>query len=232
MKSFNIFILVMLIATIGCKNEPQKEIIPAEIKPQIDTTKVIVKEVVKKEWDSISPDNVVAFLTEYGLQNKETIVQITTKYGKIKLRLYKNTPLHRANFIFLTKAGYFDTTIFYRVLLDFVIQGGNSEEYEMMKYRRKYREYQLPAEFRSNRTHKYGVLAAARPWENNPLKKSSPYEFYIIQGRRGAHHLDNEHTVFGEVVSGFSTIDKIANLETASDQWPYEDVFMKVEVLN
>lgn len=237
-----LFSILILITVISCNNKPKKEIIKEETTPQIEEIEVITKdtivkknikeEVVKKDWDSINPDNVVEFLTAYGRENKETVVQITTKYGKIKLRLYNNTPLHRANFIFLTKVGYFDTTLFYRVLENFVIQGGNSESLEMMNYRYKYRNYRLPTEFRSNRTHKYGALAAAREWENNPSKKSSPFEFYIIQGRKGAHHLDNEHTVFGEVISGYSTIDKIVKLETSSNEWPYEDVFMKIEVLN
>jgi len=113
-----------------------------------------------------------------------------------------------------------------------VIQGGNSENIEMMKFRRKYKNYRLPSEFRPNRTHKYGALAAARKWQNNPDKNSNPFEFYIIQKKDGAHHLDNEHTVFGEVISGWTAINKIAKLETSLDEWPYEDVHMKVEVLN
>ena len=113
-----------------------------------------------------------------------------------------------------------------------MIQGGNSEQLAMTKIRGKYKNYQLPSEFRSNRKHKYGALAAARRWQSNPSKKTTPFEFYIVQGRQGAFHLDNEHTVFGEVISGFSTIDKIASLETGIDEWPKEDVFMKVVVLD
>ncbi len=233
MKSHHSLILFVLIfGVFSCMKEQKKEILkkqPVQINHQ---KKVIKKEIKEKEWDSLKPDNVVSFLTEYGKQNKETIVLITTKYGKIKLKLYNDTPIHRANFIFLSKIGYFDTTIFYRVLEDFVIQGGNSENLKMMEYRRKYRNYRLPSEFRPNRTHKYGALACARRWQNNPDKKSTPFEFYIIQDKKGAHHLDNEHTVFGEVISGFSTINKIAKLETGIDEWPYEDVYMKVEVLN
>ena len=59
----------------------------------------------------------------------------------------------------------------------------------------------MQPEFRNHRKHKYGALAAARQWENNPNKLSSPFEFYIVHKRSGAHHLDNEHTVFGEVVT-------------------------------
>ena len=233
MKLSNIFIsILILIVAISCSKEPKKEIIKEEIIVPVDTPKIAIKEAIKKEWDSINKENVVEFLTAYGQQNKETVVLITTKYGKIKLRLYNDTPMHRANFIFLTKAGYFDTTIFYRVLEDFVIQGGNSENVAMANYRNKYKNYLLPAELKSNRKHKYGALAAARRWENNPTKKSSPFEFYIVQKKDGAHHLDNEDTVFGEVISGYSTINKIAKLETSTDEWPYEDVFMKVEVIN
>ena len=90
----------------------------------------------------------------------------------------------------------------------------------------------MPSEFLPHRKHKYGAIAAARDWENNPHKKSNPFEFYIIQSRDGGHHLDGEHTVFGEVISGYSTIDKIVNLKAGNDEWPLVDVFMKMEVLN
>ena len=66
---------------------------------------------------------------------------------------------------------------------------------------------------------------------HNPQKKSTAFEFYIVQNRKGAHHLDGEHTVFGEVTYGFETIDRIVNLEAGSDEWPLEDVFMKIEVV-
>jgi len=238
MKSILIpFLFIFSIVFVSCSKEqkketPKEELIILEKKKKIVKKEGHPKKVIKKEWDSITPDTVIPFLTEYGKQNKETIVLIKTKYGNIKLRLYKNTPIHRANFIFLAKAGYFDTTIFYRVLEDFVIQGGNSENIKMMKFRSKYKNYRLPPEFRKNHTHKYGALAAARKWDNNPKKLSNPFEFYIIQKKDGAHHLDNEHTVFGEVISGYSAINKIAKLKTSTDQWPYEDVYMKVEVLN
>lgn len=235
MNSLRIFILlVFFITLISCGKEQKKEFPKKEITPIIKVIKTEIKQkkIIKKDWDSITPSNVIPFLTAYGKQNKETIVLIKTKYGNIKLRLYNDTPIHRANFIFLAKGGYFDTTIFYRVLEDFVIQGGNSENIEMMKFRRKYKNYRLPPEFRPNRTHKYGALAAARRYVNNPNKTSNPFEFYIVQKKDGSHHLDNEHTVFGEVISGYSTINKIAKLETSTDEWPYEDVYMKVEVLN
>ena len=228
MKIFKLLILTLLITLFSnCKSETKSIKVKKSIKKTIEK-----KEVIKKEWDSIHPKNVEAFFTEYGKQNKETKVIIKTKFGNIKIRLYEDTPLHRANFIFLTKTNYFSTTVFYRVAPNFVIQGGNSDNLQTRKYRNKYKNYLLPTEFLPHRKHKYGALAAARDWEDNPDKLSSPFEFYIIQNKKGGHHLDNEHTVFGEVISGFYTIDKIANLEAGPDEWPKKDVYMKVEILN
>ena len=186
----------------------------------------------EKAWDSLNKHNVTTFLTAYGEKNKETKILISTDYGNIKIRLFKNTPLHRANFIFLTKIKYFDTTVFYRVAKNFVLQGGNSDNFQTVKDRYKYGNYKLPTEFRKNRKHNYGALAAARDWKKNPEKLSSPFEFYIVQNRKGAHHLNYEHTVFGEVISGFDTMDKIAKIKVGEDEWPEEDVNMKVEILD
>ena len=100
------------------------------------------------------------------------------------------------------------------------------------KQRRKYGNYLMKPEYRKNRTHKYGALAAAREYEDNPDKLSSPFEFYIVHNRKGSHHLDNNHTVFGEVISGFDTMDKIANVKVGVDQWPEDDVKMRIEILD
>jgi cyclophilin family peptidyl-prolyl cis-trans isomerase len=226
------FCLIVFISFLACNSDPKKDPLEKEIKPIIKKKEVPKKVIIKKEWDSLRPKNVVSFFTEYGKQNKETVVLLQTKYGNIKMKLYADTPIHRANFIFLSKIGYFNTTMFYRVAPDFVIQGGNSDNISMMRIRRKYRNYRLPPNFKKHRTHKYGALASARDWDNNPNKLSSPFEFYIIQKKDGAHHLDNEHTVFGEVMSGFSTMDKIANLRAGSDEWPKEDVYIKIDVLH
>src|SRR5688572_21257669 len=74
--------------------------------------------------------NVRAFLTEYGQANPETEVLISTSLGKMKVKLYEDTPLHRANFIRLVKGGYYNNTAFYRILRGFMIQGGHANELE------------------------------------------------------------------------------------------------------
>jgi len=184
----------------------------------------------EKELDTISKDNAVSFLEAYGKLNPETIVHIETRLGNLKIKLYPETPLHRASFVFLTKTGYFNTTAFHRIVPNFIVQGGNSDFPITRKLRMKY-NYRIPAEMKPNRTHKYGALAAARQWENNPNKISSPFEFYMIQDKRGSHHLDGEHTIFGEIMEGFDTMEKIAKLETDKKEWPLKEVFIKASVI-
>ena len=185
-----------------------------------------------KAWDSLNSKNTEAFLAEFGKQNPESKVLIKTKFGNIEIQLYNDVPIHRANFIFLTKIKYFNTTVIYRVAKNFVIQGGNSDNMYTQKQRRKYGNYLMKPEFKKNRKHKYGAVAAARQWENNPDKLSSPFEFYIVHKKDGAHHLNNEHTVFGEVISGFDTMDKISKVKVGVDEWPVNDIQMTIEILD
>lgn len=198
---------------------------------KIEKKKVVLEKEIIRPWDSLSSENTEVFLTEYGNQNPETNVLIKTRFGNIKLRLYEDVPVHRANFIFLTKIKYFNTTVIYRVAKNFVIQGGNSDNMYTQKQRRKYGNYLMQPEFKEHRRHAYGALAAARDWKKNPNKLSSPFEFYMVHDKNGAHHLDNEHTVFGEVVSGFDTMDKISKVKVGIDEWPVIDIKMTVEII-
>ena len=231
MKRISIFYLLLFLFLSACDSPEKKTAVAESSAKESGKSALVKKKKTPKKPESINDKNVVEFLTEYGKNNPETLVLLKTRLGNIKIRLYKDTPLHRANFIFLTKEGYFDTTCFYRVVPGFIIQGGNSENITTMRYRNKYHNYFIPAEFVKERKHKYGAVAMARDWENNPTKKSTAFEFYIVQDRNGAHHLDGEHTVFGEVISGFSVIDKIANLKAGGDEWPLDDVFIKMEVV-
>ena len=221
-----ILLLLFFVVFYQCEKEKKAPLKKAPLKLEKKEKRI------EKAWDSLNKHNVTTFLTAFGEKNKETKILIRTDYGNIKIRLFNDTPLHRANFIFLTKIKYFDTTVFYRVAKNFVLQGGNSDNFQTVKDRYKYGNYKLPTEFRKNRKHNYGALAAARDWKKNPEKLSSPFEFYIVQNRKGAHHLNNEHTVFGEVISGFDTMDKIAKIKVGEDEWPEEDVNMKVEILD
>lgn len=172
----------------------------------------------------------VAYLKEYGKKNTENRIKITTPKGDIVIKLYKDTPLHRANFVFLVKHKYFDVSYFHRVVKGFIIQGGNSDEMQTVNRRHELGDYRIPAEFRENHPHRRGVIAAARKWDKelNPDKMSTPYEFYIIQGDNDNSHLNSEHTVFGEVIEGMSVVDKINLVQVDRKEWPDINVTMKM----
>ena len=213
----------------------------------------------------INNSNVLEKLTEYGLKNQETKVKIATKFGNIKIRLFKDTPLHRANFIMLAKRNYFDSTLFYRVIQNFVVQGGNSDRDNVAVKMARIGQYRVPDEIHSHHIHKRGVIAMAVHEqydipESEKDKRSSPYNFYIVQQKPlsenymkklekqykfsipaknrkiyskygGVPHLDGDFTVFGEVYSGMSIIDKIASQTTDAYDRPVEDLFITVEVI-
>ncbi len=232
MKSTPFYLLIFgMLFLFSCQETASKKAnTPLKVQRPQEVQKEAQKSVPKR-WDSLKKNNVEAFFSEYGTSNKETKVRISTKFGNIELLLYKDTPIHRANFIFLTKIGYFNTTVFYRVAKNFVVQGGNSDDIYTMKQRHKYGNYLIKPEFKPHRKHKYGALAAARHWENNPNMLSSPFEFYMVQDKKGAHHLNNLHTVFGEVTAGFSTLEKISQVEVGVDEWPKVDIKMTVTVI-
>lgn len=119
---------------------------------------------------------------------KEEIVEIKTGMGNIYIWLYKETPVHRANFLKLVKQGFYNQTIFHRVIKDFMIQGG--DPYSRMEEKKDSvghggPGYTLEAEIKPEFFHKRGVLAAARMPDNvNPQRRSSGSQFYIMQGRK------------------------------------------------
>lgn len=172
------------------------------------------------------------FLLDYGEKNKETKVRISTKFGDIEIQLFKETPLHRANFIYLTRKKYFDETFFYRVAKNFVIQGGNSDRNQMALKRFEIGDdYTLPQEQIPGKTHERGSVALSKQWVDNPSNRSTPFEFFIVVAKNGAHHLDGEHTIFGKVTKGMHVVDKISNVPVDSSEWPKENIFIKAEVL-
>lgn len=115
-------------------------------------------------------------------------IKITTTEGEIVVRLYDETPLHRDNFLKLAKEGYFDGTLFHRVIKDFMIQGGDPESKgapadKMLGTGGP--NYTIPAEFVYPQLfHKRGALSAARTGDEvNPKRESSGSQFYIVWGK-------------------------------------------------
>ena len=245
----------------------------------------------------------------------ETIVVLTTDYGKMRIKLYNETPLHRDNFIKLIKEGFYNDLLFHRVIKDFMIQGGDPDSKGAPASKQLGAGdvgYTIPAEFVYPKYyHKKGALAAARQGDQvNPQKRSSGCQFYIVQGRTmseqelngmeqnlqmkektarfyeiaatktdliqklqtandqaglqqlqteilaqvesefagkepfrltqqmrndystigGTAFLDNDYTVFGEVIEGLEVIDKIAAVKTQPGDRPEVDVKMKIEI--
>lgn len=127
-------------------------------------------------------------LTSHPVQAaKDTLVVIKTDFGTMKVRLYKETPVHRHNFIKLASTGYYDSLLFHRVIKSFMIQGGdpNSKRAnDSQPLGNGEIGYTLPAEFNPSLFHKKGALSAARLGDDiNPEKKSSGCQFYIVHGR-------------------------------------------------
>lgn len=114
-------------------------------------------------------------------------VRIQTTLGDITVRLYDETPLHRDNFVKLAKEGFYDGTLFHRVIKDFMIQGGDPDSKgapagKMLGVGGP--DYTIEAEIKSGLYHKRGALAAARQGDEvNPERRSSGSQFYIVWGQ-------------------------------------------------
>lgn len=242
-------------------------------------------------------------------------VKIQTTLGDIIVRLYDETPLHRDNFLKLAKEGYYDGTLFHRVIKNFMIQGGDPDSKGAAPGAHLGAggpNYTIPAEFNTALIHKKGALAAARQGDEvNPEKRSSGSQFYIVTGEvysagkltqlekqmaqqqlqsifdglvvenrsrilemrkkrdnvglmalqedlqkqtyakakelgepkytpeqreaytsvGGTPFLDQNYTVFGEVVEGLDVVDKIQLVATKPGDRPVEDVTMVVSVI-
>jgi cyclophilin family peptidyl-prolyl cis-trans isomerase len=189
------------------------------------------------------------------------LIEIETDMGTMIAELFNATPKHRDNFTKLAEEGYYNDLLFHRVIQGFMIQGGDpnsrgAKPGQSLGFGGP--SYQIPAEFVDSLVHTKGAICAART--NNPERKSSGSQFYIVHGspvdeatlnqvesmrnfhytpeQRAAYarsggtpHLDREYTVFGRVIEGFDVLDKIAATPTAPGDRPVTDVKMKIRVI-
>ncbi len=193
-------------------------------------------------------------------KSKETLVEIQTDKGTMVVKLYDDVPQHSENFQKLVEEGFYDGTLFHRVIQDFMIQGGDPDSKNAPAGQALGSGdlgYKIPAEFEDHRIHKRGALAMAR--DNNPEKASSACQFYIVQGKTysedmlrdmarkngieytpeqiqtyategGAPFLDGNYTVFGELVEGWDVLDAIASSAKDARDRPNEDIQMTVKI--
>jgi peptidyl-prolyl cis-trans isomerase B (cyclophilin B) len=157
----------------------------------------------------------------------ETKAVIETKFGNVEIRFFPDVaPKHVNNFIELAKKGFYDGTIFHRVIPGFMIQGGdpNSKSPDKSQHGMGGPGYMVKAEF-NEKPHKRGTLSMARSGQPD----SAGSQFFICVA--DAPFLDRQYTVFGEVVSGMEVVDKIVSQPRDPRDNPNERIEMKVKVI-
>ena len=229
------FLLFISILVLGCntgttEKKVEGKVVDRKVKDSVDTKLTTVMDFPEVP---LTTDTAIPFLFEYEKRHKERWVRIITKYGNIDIELFSETPYHRANFIFLANQKYFDGTVFHRVVKDFVIQGGNSERWEISRRRASIGSYLLPPDTKKGFKHHRGIVSMPSSDIDNPHQFASPYEFFIVVQKPGAYHLDGHYTAFGKVISGMDVVVIINSVETEGwDNWPKRDIEMKVIILN
>ena len=163
---------------------------------------------------------------------EEPVYDIVTSMGTIRVKLYKDTPKHKRNFIRLAATHYYDGVLFHRVIDGFAIQAGDPftrDTSRIDEWGEGGPGYNIDAEIIPEHTHKKGALAAARRGNlANPMKESSGSQFYIVQDAAACAHLDGEYTVFGEAVAGLGVIDRIARVQTDRNDRPIRPVYIQI----
>ena len=153
---------------------------------------------------------------------------LKTKFGEMEIVLFPDlAPKHVESFVKLAKSGFFNGTIFHRVIPGFMIQGGDpltKDPSNRSRYGTGGPGYTLPAEF-SRVPHEKGILSAARTADPN----SAGSQFFIMVDK--APHLDGQYTIFGEVVKGVEIADTIVNQPRDLRDNPLERIEMTIEII-
>lgn len=216
----------------ACKEAPQKKTPVPEKETLRKDTVQLIQEKVEEEPFKLTEENAIDFFFKYQKGLKQNKVKITTSFGSFTVKLYDDVPYHKANFIFLTRKGYFDHTQFHRVVKNFIIQGGNSDDEPTAIKRREIGRYLLPPDTRKGYKHDRGTLSMPSSEINNPHMLASPYEFFIVVTKPGSYHLDKAYTPFGKVIDGMDVVDKINQQPVGKGDWPLNNIYIeKVEVL-
>ncbi len=153
---------------------------------------------------------------------------LKTKFGEMEIVFFPElAPKHVESFLNLARKGYFNGTIFHRVIPGFMIQGGDPNTKDPSK-RQAYGTggpgYTIPAEF-NKIPHERGIVSAARTADPN----SAGSQFFIMVAK--SPHLDGQYTVFGEVVKGIEVADKIVSQPRDRRDMPLERIEITVDVV-
>ncbi len=233
-KITSCFAIILLFYLGACKETPREnDPEPATITVTADTLKAVSQQEDEEEDAfELTEENAIDFFFDYQKGLTVNKVKLTTNLGSFTVQLYDNVPYHKANFIYLTRKGYFDYTMFHRVVKNFIIQGGNADNKETSRKRRDIGKYLLPPDTRKGYKHHRGTLSMPSSEIDNPHMLASPYEFFIVVTKPGSYHLDGNYTPFGKVIQGMDVVDKINNVAVDSGDWPKENVYIeKAEVL-
>jgi peptidyl-prolyl cis-trans isomerase B (cyclophilin B) len=159
---------------------------------------------------------------------KEPRAVIETKLGNMEIRFFPDkAPKHVENFIKLAKSGFYDKTLFHRVIPGFMIQGGDpntKDEKDKSKYGMGGPGYNVKAEF-NDRSHVRGAVSMARSQDPD----SAGSQFFIVV--KDTPHLNGKYTVFGEVVKGMEVADKIVSQQRDTGDNPLERIEMTVKIV-
>jgi len=225
--SFFGFLLTLSCQDTKSSNQKEKEI-TTEVTVQSEKLQERSenKEIKEQEPFKLNEENAISFFYDYEKTLTENKVKLTTSMGSFTIELFENVPYHRANFIFLAKKGYFDNTMFHRVVKNFIIQGGNADNQQTAKKRSEIGRYLLPPDTRKGHQHHRGVISMPSSDRDNPHKLASPYEFFIVVTQPGSYHLDGDYTAFGKVIDGMDVVDRINNVEVDAGDWPMQNVYI------
>jgi peptidylprolyl isomerase len=190
-------VLILLAGTGGCSNEGGKT--EKKTSTTADTVQKASQAESKYNYDSLAA-------VRYPIRDtNNSLVTLVTDYGNMTLELYRDVaPAHADSFVARTKDGFYDSTIFHRVVEGFMIQGGDPTGTG-----RGNAGYFLNAEF-SNLPHIEGTLSMARAMDPN----SASCQFFIcLDSNRTTTYLDGKYTVFGHLIKGYDVLHKIGSVE-------------------
>ena len=162
------------------------------------------------------------------LVSAEEIAVIETKFGKIEIQFFEDkAPGHVKNFKDLANKGFYDGTIFHRVIPGFMIQGGdpNTKGDDRSTHGMGGPGYSIKAEF-NDTPHKRGILSMARSQDPD----SAGSQFFVVV--KDSDFLDGQYTAFGKVLTGMAVADQIVNSPRDRRDNPNKRIEMKVKVIN